>query len=76
MSDSYRGSTKRDSTPFPDPGSPSVGLPRTVIIGGPKSYTISESNSDEVVMLEDMGRTGRKDIVKQTEVEVSFHEIP
>ncbi|OCT52102.1 hypothetical protein CLCR_09236 [Cladophialophora carrionii] len=67
---------------FPTPLSPTHGYSNTVVTGGSKSYPISESNSDEVVMLDDMAKTGRErprgkdDIVKQTDVEVSYLEVP
>ncbi|KIW67671.1 hypothetical protein PV04_06903 [Phialophora macrospora] len=70
------------TSPFPVPLSPTHGFSKTVVTGGSKSYPISESNSDEVVMLDDMAKTGRErpkrrdDIVKQTEVEVSYVEVP
>ncbi|OAL29503.1 hypothetical protein AYO20_09143 [Fonsecaea nubica] len=85
LSDSYHGSSmKGGASSFPNPASPTKGFSTTVISsGGPKSYPISESNSDEVVMLEDMGKTGadgqrpkrRDDIRKQTDVEISYLEV-
>jgi hypothetical protein len=70
------------TSPFPTPLSPTHGFSKTVISGGHKSYPISESNSDEVVMLDDMAKTARErpkrrdDIVKQTDVEVTYLETP
>ncbi|KIW29238.1 uncharacterized protein PV07_05063 [Cladophialophora immunda] len=85
LSDSYHGSSvKGRVSSFPNPASPTKGFSTTVITGGgPKSYPISESNSDEVVMLEDMAKTGadtqghkrRDDIRKQTDVEISYLEV-
>ncbi|ETI21969.1 hypothetical protein G647_06039 [Cladophialophora carrionii CBS 160.54] len=71
-----------NNSSFPTPLSPTHGYSNTVVTGGSKSYPISESNSDEVVMLDDMAKTGRErprgkdDIVKQTDVEVSYLEVP
>ncbi|KAJ9603801.1 hypothetical protein H2200_011987 [Cladophialophora chaetospira] len=86
LPDSYRGSSKGTTSPYPIPPlSPTSGMHRTVVIGGlnSHSYPISESNSDEVVMLDDMGKTAtnyskRRDnsIVKETEVEVTYTEVP
>lgn len=77
VSDSYRESSKEPTSPFQAPLSPTMGHSRTVIIGGPRAYPVSES-SDGVVMLDDMGKTARggprrrEDIIKEMEVEVSY----
>ncbi|OAP64664.1 hypothetical protein AYL99_00636 [Fonsecaea erecta] len=83
LSDTYHGSSsvKGRVSSFPNPASPTKGFSTTIISSGEsKAYPISESNSDEVVMLQDMAKTGadtyrpkrRDEIRKQTEVEVSY----
>ncbi|KIX99522.1 uncharacterized protein Z520_05098 [Fonsecaea multimorphosa CBS 102226] len=82
LSGSYQKSSVNGGAPsFPNPASPTKGFSSTVITGGgSRTYPISESNSDEVVMLDDIAKTEadiyrpkrRDDIMKQTDVEISY----